>query len=120
MAFGLDSCLALTRTHLTVCSSPKLKPRIYLSSVMKHLSKATGCDAFGEKETIRWRNVGSVLEVARPEGFEPPTLCSGGTRSIHLSYGRAVPGLTTAPILPCPAQGGKAIPDRFTDSALGP
>ena len=26
--------------------------------------------------------------VARPEGFEPPTLCSGGTRSIHLSYGR--------------------------------
>ena len=55
---------------------------------MKHLSKATECDAFGEKETIRWRNVESVLEVARPEGFEPPTLCSGGTRSIHLSYGR--------------------------------
>ena len=27
-------------------------------------------------------------ELARPEGFEPPTLCSGGTRSIHLSYGR--------------------------------
>jgi hypothetical protein len=26
--------------------------------------------------------------MARPEGFEPPTLCSGGTRSIHLSYGR--------------------------------
>jgi hypothetical protein len=31
---------------------------------------------------------GEGKEVARPEGFEPPTLCSGGTRSIHLSYGR--------------------------------
>ena len=29
-------------------------------------------------------------EVARPEGFEPPTPCSGGTCSIHLSYGRTI------------------------------
>jgi hypothetical protein len=30
---------------------------------MKHLSKATACDGFGEKETIKWRNVGSVLSA---------------------------------------------------------
>ena len=26
--------------------------------------------------------------MARPEGFEPPTLCLEGRRSIRLSYGR--------------------------------
>jgi hypothetical protein len=34
--------------------------------------------------------------VVRPGGFEPPTLCFGGTRSIHLSYGRAVPNSVKA------------------------
>ena len=27
-------------------------------------------------------------EMVRPERFELPTYCSGGNRSIHLSYGR--------------------------------
>jgi hypothetical protein len=31
----------------------------------------------------------------RPERFELPTYCSGGNRSIHLSYGRAEPSLHT-------------------------
>ena len=48
--------------------------------------------------------------MARPEGFEPPTLCFGGTRSIHLSYGRAVPDLIGLSILHAVEQGGKVIP----------
>ena len=28
--------------------------------------------------------------MVRPSGFEPPTFCSGGKRSIHLSYGRTI------------------------------
>jgi len=28
--------------------------------------------------------------LVRPERFELPTYCSGGNRSIHLSYGRPV------------------------------
>ena len=28
--------------------------------------------------------------MVRPERFELPTYCSGGNRSIHLSYGRTV------------------------------
>src|ERR1700722_5553600 len=51
MVFGLDSCQTLIRIHLTVCSSPKRRPRIFQSSAVKHLSKAMGGDAFGEEET---------------------------------------------------------------------
>ena len=32
---------------------------------------------------------GKGKTLVRPERFELPTYCSGGNRSIHLSYGRA-------------------------------
>ena len=37
----------------------------------------------------RMADVGELSEnLVRPERFELPTYCSGGNRSIHLSYGR--------------------------------
>ena len=33
-------------------------------------------------------------KVARPEGFEPPTLCLEGRRSFQLSYGRSLPNFS--------------------------
>jgi hypothetical protein len=35
--------------------------------------------------------------MVRPSGFEPPTFCSGGKRSIQLSYGRT--SMKLAPLL---------------------
>ena len=41
---------------------------------------------------FRSRDVGGVV---RPKGFEPLAFCSGGRRSIQLSYGRNLFGILT-------------------------
>ena len=43
------------------------------------------------------KNIDEVHDnMARPEGFEPPTLCLEGRRSFQLSYGRFVDSKTFA------------------------
>jgi hypothetical protein len=44
----------------------------------------------GVVETLKKSTVESKRFMVRPSGFEPPTFCSGGKRSIQLSYGRTV------------------------------
>src|ERR1017187_863690 len=44
----------------------------------------------GEKDySISWKDLCRIETLARPERFELPAYCSGGNRSIQLSYGRA-------------------------------
>ncbi len=40
--------------------------------------------------------------MVRPERFELPTYCSGGNRSIQLSYGRILPKYTSIDAPACP------------------
>ena len=56
--------------------------------------------------------------VVRPRGFEPLTFCSGGKRSIQLSYGR-VRKAPTHLSLPELAGAERSIGPRDTDFASG-
>ena len=52
--------------------------------------------------------------VARPEGFEPPTLCLEGRRSFQLSYGRSFDSkrfrvLATIHLLPLVSNGDEPL-----------
>ena len=44
----------------------------------------------GVVETAERRAIEFKGVMVRPSGFEPPTFCSGGKRSIQLSYGRTM------------------------------
>jgi hypothetical protein len=91
--------------------------------------KGAGCTGWAQRkpQTTRCRR----LELVRPSGFEPPTFCSGGKRSIQLSYGRTgvfqatfqlypngrPPFFTTAPASPPAAE--FYGPLRRSDPCLG-
>src|SRR6202034_4334546 len=76
------------------------QPQITLALHQRKFQRSRACNAifytkYLNDKKVPYNKKTCLLEpnnMARPEGFEPPTLCSGGTRSIHLSYGR-IPNL---------------------------
>ena len=66
-------------------------------------------------------NVCPLMSMARPEGFEPPTLGSEDRCSVRLSYGRV--HALSASGSPCPrppATAGRRLQNRNRLSALSP
>jgi hypothetical protein len=65
--------------------------------------------------TARELAASRCAKMVRPEGFEPPTLCLEGRRSIRLSYGRV--GYYRNPIIELAALDSDSLNQRFPHCA---
>ncbi len=66
---------------------------------------------FNAAKKVKWGQLSAKLLV-RPERFELPACCSGGNRSIQLSYGRVVPVYTAhdGPAIAARPAAGQRLP----------
>ena len=68
-------------------------------------------------ELLKGCVLGKSLDLARPERFELPTYCSGGNRSIQLSYGRASQQVYIVAISAAIRQGSRKSADAHTPAS---